>query len=112
MEAFVVDLGEEHVVLVDAGVAGEYFPELLDVGSVAHAYAYANLSRLLRRVEHVDVEALLALGLGHRHRHAQERIERVALFLAPRARQARPELRLEYFVHERVVAAHVVLHRF
>ena len=106
-----MDLGEEHVVLVDAGVAGEYLPELLDVGRLVDADADAYLSRLLRRVEDVDEEAHLALALGHRHRNAEEGVERVGLLLAARAGQARPELRLEHLVHERVVAAYVVLQR-
>lgn len=110
MKALVVDLGEQHVIVVDPGIAGQYLPQVLDVGRLVDLDADAHLPGLLRRVEHVDVEADLALVLGHRHRDAEERVERVGLLLAAGTGQGRAELRLEHLVDERVVAAHVVVH--
>ena len=65
------------------------------------------MSGLLRSVEDGDVDGP-PLVLRHRHGHAEERVERVALAAALRARQGRPELGLEQRVNEAVVAADVV----
>ena len=97
------------MILVDARIAGEYLPELLDVGRLTDADADAHLSGLLRRVEHVDEEAHLSLALGHWDRDAEKRVEGVGLLLAQRTGQTRAKLRLEDLVDEGVVAAHVVL---
>lgn len=65
------------------------------------------LSRLLRGVEHGDVDRT-TLVLRHRHGHTEEGVEGVALPLAPGAGERGAKLRLEHGVHEAVVAADVV----
>lgn len=108
MKALVVDLGQQHVILIDAGIAGQDLAEFPYIGRLIHAHADLDLSRLLRRVENVHVEIHLAMVLRHRHRHTQERVEGVGLPVTPRTGQTGSELRLEHGMDEGIVAPHVI----
>lgn len=108
MKTLIVNFGQQHVILVYTRIAGQYLSELLDVGRLIDADTDANLSWLLRCVEHVYEEAHLALALGYRYRDAEERVEGVGLHLAAWTGQARTKLRLEYLVDEGLVAALVI----
>lgn len=103
-----MDFGQQHVVLVHTGVAGQDFSQLSHIRRLIHAHADFDLSWLLRRVENVHEEIYLTMILRDRHRDAQKRVEGVRLPMTPRTSQTRPELRLEHGVHEGVVAPHVI----
>lgn len=100
MESFVVNFREQHVILIDPRVAGQNFSKLSNVRRLIRAHADLHLPRLLRRVQHVHEKVHLPVVLRNRHRHAQERIERVRLPVTPRTRETRPKLGLEHRVHE------------
>lgn len=77
VKAFIVDLGQQHVILIHAGITSQDLPEFPHIGRLIHAHANLDLSWLLRRVENIYIEIHLAMILRHWHRHAQERVEGV-----------------------------------
>lgn len=77
VKSLVMDLGEEHVVFTDTGIAGKDFPKLFDVRCLINAYANSYLPGLLRRVKNVYEEADLSVVLGYRYRDAEEWVEGV-----------------------------------
>lgn len=62
---------------------------------------------MLCRVDHRHKHGSLH-QLGQLHGDAVERVEGVALLVAPRTRQGRTELGLEHGLHEGIIASNVV----
>lgn len=103
-----MDFSQQHVVLVHAGVAGQDFSELSYIGRLVHAHANFDLPWLLGCIKDVHEEIHLAMILRDWHWHAQKGVEGVRLPMTSWTSQARPELCLEYGMHEGVVTANMI----